>query len=185
METDRLIIRRFNEEDLDDFFEYASVEGLGEMAGWPHHKNKQISKLILYSFIESEEVYAIEYKENNKLIGSIGLHKRRPVDDFEEDDQREIGYAISKDYWGMGITVEAVKRLLTYAFDDLDVDIVWCCCYDFNLQSKRVIEKSGFKYYSNILKKNEMLHKSFNSFVHYMNKEDYYEFYEKKRQNGN
>ncbi len=181
METDRLIIRRFKEEDLDDFFEYASVEGVGEMAGWPHHKDKNISRIILNSFIRSEEVYAIECKENNKLIGSIGLHNRRSVDDFDDKNQREIGYVINKDYWGMGITVEAVKRILSYAFDDVNVDIVWCCCYDFNLQSKRVIEKSGFKYYTEIVKKNEMLNRSFRSFVHYMTKEDYYELNEKKR----
>ena len=39
IETERLVLRPFKWEDLDDFFTYASVEGVGEMAGWPHHEN--------------------------------------------------------------------------------------------------------------------------------------------------
>lgn len=36
IETDRLILRAWKEDDLQDFFEYASIEGVGEMAGWRH-----------------------------------------------------------------------------------------------------------------------------------------------------
>lgn len=39
LETDRLILRFWNEEDIFDFYEYASVEGVGEMADWKHHQN--------------------------------------------------------------------------------------------------------------------------------------------------
>lgn len=46
IKTERLILRPWKETDLDDFFEYASVDGVGEMAGWPHHKSKEESKLL-------------------------------------------------------------------------------------------------------------------------------------------
>ena len=47
LKTERLKLRPFRETDLQDFFEYASVEGVGEMSGWIHHKNIQDSKAIL------------------------------------------------------------------------------------------------------------------------------------------
>ena len=46
IETKRLIIRSFKQTDLEDFYEYASVEGVGEMAGWKHHENIAESQSI-------------------------------------------------------------------------------------------------------------------------------------------
>jgi len=43
LETDRLILRALEITDLDDFFEYASINGVGEKAGWEHHKSKDES----------------------------------------------------------------------------------------------------------------------------------------------
>ena len=50
IETERLILRAFTESDLTDFYTYASVPGVGEMAGWPHHQSIETSKDILRSF---------------------------------------------------------------------------------------------------------------------------------------
>jgi len=46
LNTDRLVLRAFKQSDLDDFYEYASVEGVGEMAGWPHHESKDKTQYI-------------------------------------------------------------------------------------------------------------------------------------------
>ena len=54
LESPRLILREFNLNDLDDFFDYASVPGVGEMAGWPHHESKDKSLEILKKFIEEK-----------------------------------------------------------------------------------------------------------------------------------
>lgn len=45
IETERLILRPWKQTDLDDFFEYASVDGVGEMAGWKHHEIKKSLKV--------------------------------------------------------------------------------------------------------------------------------------------
>ena len=55
IETDRLLLRSFKPSDLDDFYEYASVEGVGEMAGWKHHENKEISQ-VNFLFITNKKV---------------------------------------------------------------------------------------------------------------------------------
>jgi len=51
LETSRLLLRPFCESDLADLYAYASVPGVGEMAGWPHHESIEASEGILRSFI--------------------------------------------------------------------------------------------------------------------------------------
>ena len=80
LKTDRLILRPFKISDLDDFYEYASVEGVGEMAGWLPHKNKKDSEQILNLFISGKKTFAIEY--NKKVIGSLG------IEEYDEEVRR-------------------------------------------------------------------------------------------------
>jgi len=148
LETERLILRPWLETDADDMYEYASVPGVGEMAGWKHHENKEETTRIIKSFIASKEVLAIVYKENNKVIGSIGLHQSWANADerYKELKQKEIGYVLAKDYWGRGLVPEAVKRLIAYCFDDCGMEALTVCHFSFNQQSRRVIEKCGFTF---------------------------------------
>ena len=53
IETDRLILRPWRESDLDDFYEYARVDGVGQMAGWQPHETVEVSRNILSHFIEN------------------------------------------------------------------------------------------------------------------------------------
>lgn len=143
LETDRLILRPFKESDLEDFYEYAKNPNIGPNAGWPPHKNKEESQKILSIFIEENDVWALVYKENNKMIGSVGLHK----DSLRStEDVKMLGYVLSQHYWGKGIIEEASKAAIGYAFDELTVSLVTVHHYPFNQQSKRVIEKCGFTY---------------------------------------
>ncbi len=159
IETDRLILRSFLPSDLDDFFEYASIEGVGEMAGWKHHESKEESQTILERFIEQDKTFAICLKMNNKVIGSLGVEKYGMEDaltEFTHYKGREIGYVLSKAYWGQGLMPEAVKAVIDYLFVDLDLDFLTCGYYDFNAQSKRVQEKCGFKPYRKLVMSTRM-----------------------------
>lgn len=154
LETQRLILREFKENDLTDFYEYASVDGVGEMAGWSHHENIETTKEILNSFIKDNKVFAIVYKENNKVIGSLGVEKyfmEDKLDEFKNLYGRSIGYVLSKDYWGKGLMPEAVKCVINYLFDECNLDFIICGYYLFNNQSKRVQEKCGFKPYRSLM----------------------------------
>lgn len=148
LETDRLIIRPWKMEDLEDFFEYAKVDGVGQMAGWNPHTSIQESRDILSLFIKEKNVFALELKENNKVIGSLGLEKlsiplNKPYDNYIG---REIGYVLSKDYWGKGIMPEAVKRVIKFCFEEEKYDFLLCSHNIVNVRSKRVIEKCGFQF---------------------------------------
>ncbi len=153
IETERLILRSFNYDDLDDFYEYAKEAGVGEMAGWNHHENIEKSREILEIFIKEDKVFAIIIKSKNKVIGSLGIEKYGMEDtltEFNGYQGREIGFVLSKDYWGHGLMAEAVKAVIDYLFNDLNYDFLTCGYFNFNNQSKRVQEKCGFKPYRSL-----------------------------------
>ena len=154
IETERLILRPFKQTDLDDFYEYASVEGVGEMAGWKHHENKEKSQNILDLFINEDKTFAIVLKENNTVIGSLGVEEygmEQALSEFFDYKGREIGYVLSKDYWGKGLMPEAVKAVIDYLFNVINLDFLTCGYYEFNSQSKKVQEKCGFKPYRKLM----------------------------------
>ena len=154
IETDRLILRPFEQADLDDFFEYASVEGTGEMAGWHHHQDKQKSQEILDLFISEDKTFAVCLRQSGKVIGSLGVEKYGMEDKLTEFDGyrgREIGYVLSRDYWGRGLMTEAVMAVIDYLFNECDLDFLTCGYYDFNNRSRRVQEKCGFRPYRKLV----------------------------------
>lgn len=151
IETDRLILRAWREEDLMDFYEYASVDGVGQMAGWLPHESIDKSRQILNGFLEEKKTLALELKENHKVIGSLGLEDaERAGLDMGTLKGREVGYVLSKDYWGQGLMPEAVKAVIQYCFETLNFDFLLCGHFERNNQSRRVIEKCGFIYRKNI-----------------------------------
>jgi len=148
--TPRLILRPWTEDDLEDFFAYASVPGVGEMAGWPHHETLETSRMILRSFIEEKNVFAIQHMETGKVIGSFGLHSSwaSALPEYAGKKIREIGYVLAKEYWGQGLMPEAVRAIIPYCFNALRLDAITVAHFADNHQSRRVIEKSGFTFHS-------------------------------------
>ena len=152
IETERLVLRAWRESDLHDFYEYASVPGVGEKAGWNHHQSPEESQRILGFFISGKKTLALELKVNGKVIGSLGLEPRDEDAGLPAELQgREIGYVLSKDYWGKGLMPEAVKAVMGYCFDVLDYDYLTCGHFDHNDRSRRVVEKSGFQFLKNVI----------------------------------
>ncbi len=151
IETPRLILRPWEKTDLQDFFAYASVPGVGEMAGWSHHKDMAESESILNMFIERKKTFAIVLKESSKVIGSLGVENVKEEPEIPNElFGRELGYVLSKDYWGRGLMPEAVSAVIEYCFRELNYDYLTCAHFVQNNQSRRVIEKSGFHYLKDI-----------------------------------
>lgn len=145
-ETKRLFLRNWCLSDSKDLFEYARSELVGPNAGWQPHKNENESKKIIKMFINDNDVLAIELKSEKKVIGSIGLHDRRPDQNNNSLNQCEIGFVLNPKYWGNGFIPEAVKKLLEIGFNDMGMEYLWCGHFEHNLRSKRVNEKCGFNY---------------------------------------
>ena len=149
LETERLILRPWREDDLMDFFEYAKVEGVGQMAGWAPHENIEKSREILSLFIEEKKTFALVLKETGKAIGSLGIEycSKSLGSEFETLTGRELGFVLAKPYWGLGLMPEAVRRVIDWCFNEEGYDFLCCGHFDWNAQSAAVQKKCGFRFY--------------------------------------
>ena len=147
IKTDRLILRKWEETDAENLYEYAKDPDVGPIAGWPPHQSVEDSLYVIKTVFSREECYCICEKDNNKAIGSIELKLNGDTDMTEQDDECELGYWLGKPYWGKGYMLEAARALLARAFNELNMKTVWCGYYDGNIKSKRVQEKLGFEYH--------------------------------------
>lgn len=165
LETERLLLRAFEISDLEDFYEYAKVKGVGEAAGWPHHKNIDETKKILLEFIENKNIFAIYNKKYEKVIGSIGLHTeydKNVFSDYSNYKILEIGYVLSKEYWSQGFMTEALKKIIEYIFTTLKYDILIAGYFENNYSSEKIQKKLGFKDYSKSVYYSKILDENFN-----------------------
>lgn len=146
LQTERLILRPWQESDLQDLYTYASVDGVGQMAGWKPHRSMEESRAILNSFIKHKKTFALEYR--GKVIGSLGIeeYSEENYSELAQLQGREIGYVLSREYWGRGLMPEAVRSVLDWLFDAEKMDFVIVGHFDWNAQSRRVVEKCGFQY---------------------------------------
>lgn len=163
LRTERLLLRPFEATDLDDFYAYASVEGVGEMAGWPHHTDIELTKKILQEFVDKQEVFAIVHLKSLKVIGSLGIHRSWANEDpdLEELKVKEIGYVLAKPYWGQGLMAEAVNAVLRHGFEHWKLDAFTVGHFKHNTQSQRVIEKCCFTFYKEDIYQAKQLNQTF------------------------
>ena len=148
LRTERLIIRPWRPSDLEDLYAYASVDGVGQMAGWPPHKSLSDSQWILDRFIAHKKTFAIEYE--GRAVGSVGVekYKEEQYPEFAAKRCREIGYVLAKDLWGRGLMPEAVREVIRWCFEEAGLDALFCGHFLYNTQSERVQEKCGFRHYA-------------------------------------
>lgn len=144
LQTERLLLRPWFENDAEDLYKYASDPDIGLPAGWSPHTSVENSREIIRMVLSAPETYAVCLKKDGKPIGSVGLHRN---DIAELDDEYELGYWLGKPFWGQGIIPEASRELLRYAFEELGMNRIWCGHYDGNTKSRRVMEKLGFIYH--------------------------------------
>lgn len=147
LETERLILRRFKITDADDMFEnYASNDNVTKYMTWETHKDIDATKEYLQSLTKSYSNskffdWAIELKSENKVIGSIGAKKPD-----ENLSKIEIGYCIGEKWWNHGIVTEALKEIIRFLFEEVDVNRIEAYHDIRNPASGRVMQKCGMKF---------------------------------------
>lgn len=138
--TDRLILRQWELTDLDDLHQYCKSPVVGPMAGWASYDDRDEALKYLKATMEQGDTWALVLKEENRVIGSVGLHKNnRTV------PSRDLGYVMHEDYWGKGLMTEAVGEVLRFAFTELALELVAVAHADFNFRSAGVINKNRFR----------------------------------------
>lgn len=150
LQTDRLILRPFTLEDTNDVFEcWESDPDVAKYMFWTSHNDIEKTKEWLafeIGQIEKENWYrfAIVLKETNELIGTVLIY-------FEEEvDCWEIGYNLGKKYWSKGYTTEAVKKVMEFATEELELSQIVGRYAKENPASGNVMKKLGFQYEKDI-----------------------------------
>lgn len=144
IETDRLVLRKFKEDDYKPMYDYwASEKEVADGAGWPVHTDPEITKGLVKMWVD-------EYKDENVFNWIIELKKEHPIGTItivrKDLDNRtcELGYNIGKEYWNNGYATEAIKYVVAYVFALELFDTITAQCFEHNIASIRVLEKNGF-----------------------------------------
>lgn len=142
METERLVLRPWREDDAEALYKYASDERVGPPAGWKMHESIEESMNVLHTVLMNENTWAVCEKGSDEPIGSVGIFDT----DANAENNWQIGYWLAVPFWGRGYIPEATKCLIAYCFDERCASSVWCSHAENNAKSRRVIEKCGFTY---------------------------------------
>ena len=146
IETDRLILRRFTIDDAEDMYNnWASDPEVTKFLTWPTHSSVDVSRYVLNDWVSHYEEgdffnWAMELKENGQVIGNISV-----VEVKERAEAADMGYCMSRAYWGRGLMPEALKAVMDYLFDVVGLNRVAACHDVNNPKSGRVMDKAGMK----------------------------------------
>ncbi len=180
LETERLILRGWREDDAPSLFKYASDPHVGPAAGWLPHKDENYSKAVIRTVFSGRETYAITLKGDDEPIGSIGLTLKGSPERPLLEKEAELGYWVAFLFWGRGIAFEASKEIIRHGFDDLELNKLYCAYFEGNERSKRVQEKIGFVFHhTNLSTDVPMLGEIRTEHVNYMTKQRFLELREK------
>lgn len=177
-ETERLILRKWNTNDIDDFYEIDKNPEVAVPIGWTPHPKKKDAEKMLNILIKIESEWAVILKETGKAIGCMGFGKDslRPP----SVASRNLIYSLNQDYWGHGYCTEAAKCIIKYCFEEIGLEILSVHHYTYNNLSKRVIEKCGFRY-DGVIRMNERKKGvALDNMYYSMTRDEYYEIYGKK-----
>lgn len=149
IETSRLLLRRYEEKDLKDYWQYVSSPAVGPNCGWQPYTDLEKAKERLTYEISNKGQYAIVLKGTGKVIGSIEIMS--PDKDADaKANAKEIGYISNPKYWGNGYMTEALKAIIKVCMDKLNTDEVISGYYQPNIGSGRVQEKAGMSTYKTV-----------------------------------
>ncbi|NLL65320.1 MAG: GNAT family N-acetyltransferase [Clostridiaceae bacterium] len=147
IETERLILRPFNINDIEFAFNnWTNDEKVTEFLRWSTHKDISVTQKILKEWINSytEKNYyqwAIELKEIAEPVGAISV-----VGMNEKIDMVQIGYAIGSKWWNKGITSEAFKAIIPFLFEEVKVQRIESQHDPNNPNSGKVMLKNGLTF---------------------------------------
>lgn len=148
IETSNLTLRPWKESDAECLYHFAKNPNIGPPAGWPPHESVEDSLNIIKTVFSKKETYAIV--KDDVPIGCVGLLFHPDTNHWWGEGSVELGYWVAEEYWGRGYATEASKALIDHAFEDLDVGEIFASYRYDNPQSGRVLEKLGFKYYTQL-----------------------------------
>ena len=145
METDRIRLRPWQENDAGALFKYASDPEVGPRAGWAPHKSVEESLQVIRTFFHGDHTWAIELRATGEAIGCIGYLKQSESNISIGEHDAEVGYWTARPYWNQGIASEALRLVVDHCFGPKGMRTLWGDYFLDNPASGRVMEKCGFR----------------------------------------
>ena len=158
IETERLLIRPFNLEDIEPSFEMNLDAEVSRYTGDGGVVSKQeIERRIVENVFGDYQKHgygrlAVELKEERKFIGFTGL---KYIENLKEV---ELGYRFMRDYWGKGIATETGRACIDLGFNTLDLSKIIAMVLPENEGSIHVLDKLSFKYEKQIIEDDLFFH---------------------------
>ncbi|MBW3584991.1 MAG: GNAT family N-acetyltransferase [Cyanobacteria bacterium 0813] len=145
IETERLLLRKITLNDASDMFEYASNPEVSQYTMWSTHTSIEDTKYFLQSLTKMYKRrelvdWGIVHKAEKKFIGTCGF-----VEWSMTHSRAEIGYALSRRYWGEGYMSEAVNAVIEFGFREMSLNRIMGRCEVHNIASALVMEKVGMQ----------------------------------------
>ena len=138
LETNRLIIRKFNVDDACDLYEYLSLpETYIFEPGEPVDQKQALA--MCKERAAGNNFYAVELISEKKMIGHLYFQQAQPAEFFTW----ELGYIFNPKYQGKGYCTESAQKIIAYAFTALNAHKITAFCNPKNIASWRVLEKCG------------------------------------------
>lgn len=144
METERILLRLWREEDAEALYKYASDPEVGPRAGWPPHKSVEESREIIRTLFNSDHMWAMELKATSEPIGCMGYFVYGESNINIGENDAEVGYWVARPYWNQGLCSETLRVLIDYCFNVKGFSALWADYFPENPASGRVMEKCGF-----------------------------------------
>lgn len=147
IETERLVLRRFETYDVENVFEnWASDEEVQSLYSEPVYQNIEEVKELINKYIDNYKSssyyrWAIILKDNNQCIGQIAYFMVNEKNHFAE-----LEYCIGREFQGFGFATEATKEVIRFGFKKMNLHKVQICHKEMNEKSKNVIKKCGLTY---------------------------------------
>ena len=150
LETSRLILRKLTLDDTEKLFQNANSDKVTRYLSWKAHQNKDVTKNFIlkctsnYESHEEDKNYyqwGIVFKENNDVIGVIGACSLT-----ESTESAYIGYWMGDKYWNKGIMTEALKEVMRFLFEEVNVKVVRSSHAPENPASGKVMLKNNMVY---------------------------------------
>ncbi|TQR19424.1 GNAT family N-acetyltransferase [Psychrobacillus vulpis] len=144
IETNRLILREVTKEDAHDMFLYLSDKDVVKPMGLePFQTVEDVwDEIKWYKSIYEEGTgirWGITLKDSGKVIGSCGFLNMIP-----KHYRAEIGYELSREYWGRGIASEVLEAVVHYGYKHFQLERIEALIELSNIQSQKLVEKNGF-----------------------------------------
>ncbi|WP_078553386.1 GNAT family N-acetyltransferase [Bacillus alkalicellulosilyticus] len=173
IETERLRLRKLELGDVDAMYTYMSDPDTAKYGLWyPHQSINETYDFLVNLLTQNENqhivTWGIIWKPSNQFIGTVDVVFNPPA--FVD---AEVGYVVSKEFWGKGVMTEAVHAILYFIFTSMTVERVEAKCFPENIGSRKVMEKCGMSHEGTLRKKMYVKERFWNLSIYAVLREEY------------